>query len=230
MDGPHGAQRNRALLVCILLLGACSSSSTRADPSLLDAPLDGTSPSYCNPLQEGSCGSDTKCTVVGDVFDCGPAGNLAYGSNCDVALDRCVDGSRCVDSVCRQFCARAASALCASGLCAPSLPNEALLLLVKTCSVECVPGGTPCPATTACFLPLDAAEETPGCLPPGERGEGEGCEYPSHCAEGLTCANETNATLGYPSCRPICIVDQLDCDGGEVCTERHPGDGYGVCL
>lgn len=47
---------------------------------------------------------------------------------------------------------------------------------------------------------------------------------------GLTCAGETFDTLGFSSCRKRCIVGDQTCAPDETCTERHPGDGYGVCL
>lgn len=186
--------------------------------------------SSCHPLHQTGCGGMEKCTIAGGEIVCAPPGTTPVGLPCDVASDDCVGGTLCVDGYCRPFCSRfegPTDGLCSVGLCPYAMPGDPP---AQTCSTVCSPTGMACQSPTSCYLPLAADHETPGCLTPGTFQVGDGCQFPNHCGAGLTCSAETIATVGYRTCRKICIVAQNDCGRGESCVERSSADGFGICL
>lgn len=211
------------LAVLVLVLAGCGDSEP---PRLVDAPAadENTGGSFCNVHTQVGCNAGLKCTFVGPALRCIPDGDVPLGGACAVADDRCLHGSLCIDASCRAFCEPHAGpgGGCLKGVCVPNAES--------ICSSSCDPRAQDCGSGLECFLPLTASIDTPGCLTPGARLEGQSCNYPNDCESALTCASETIGTMGVASCVRRCLVGGTDCAGGQTCNERHAGEGYGVCL
>lgn len=215
--------RSSFFLLCLV---ACGDSQTIVDGRVVDdVAVEGGS--SCNPVTQGGCGEGQKCTLIEDGATCSSDGTLASGTVCNVDDDQCVRGTGCVEGYCREYCVAsrcdtAPEYRCESGLCTSHA--------ITTCSVACDPLSPTCGSGQECYLPFSGGCETPGCLKPGAVQVGDACAFPNDCASGLTCAGETVATLGYPTCRKRCLTAAPNCDGQDTCVERKSGDGYGVCI
>lgn len=212
----------RLATIVSLAVASCSGGRMSVDAPT-ESPIDSLA-SSCNIFLQIGCNEGYKCTLIDGERACTIDGTIPLGNVCNSDDDQCTHGGLCIEGTCLAFCEPNAgpSAGCQHGLCVPSS--------TFTCSIECNPLAPACSSPAECYLPLVKGTDTPGCLLPGALPIGSTCSYPNDCASGLTCAGDTIDTLGYASCRRRCLVASNDCTGGELCSERTVGDGYGVCL
>ncbi len=217
-----------------LSTAGCPGSASHVQDAYTENAGDDSASSYCNTAYQFGCSGDYKCTFdpISLVPSCVPDGIIAAGGACVESADACVRGTMCVGGRCLQFCSPGsvdANGHCQTGLCVESKAPRCQNYGACTCSPACDPPSPTCESGDECFFPR-GQEEGPGCLPAGTSPLGAGCVFPNDCGTGLTCADETIATIGYPSCLRRCLTSGTTCVGSETCHERTLGDGYGVCL
>lgn len=202
-----------------------SESETDVSP----AGCDGLAP--CDGARDTSCSNGTKCTPIAEVagapgvwdfFACLPVPDnpADHGEECvsaacgdgpqGNAVDTCVAGAACVQGVCVTLC-EAAGDCEAESVCTPLDGSVA-----RICQGTCDPLTQGCPKGTACF-PLQNNLAT--CVPAGQQGDGEVCDYINDCQVGLTCAPAAllPGCGGEGCCALYCNLEDSDCEEPMVC-------------
>lgn len=211
--------------ICTLALVAMGCGTATVDDEADAAPVLDGSGGHCNVFSGTGCFDNERCAIPHGVdgYD-GPPGCTAEGSvpaegSCsyeDGGYDNCIDGYFCTEGKCRPHCG---ADFCSSGYCTlagdPIRPGY--------CTAPCDPLAPACATDSACYLPVYASQESPGCDRTGTGTAGEACTFANDCMPGLTCRSQ--------ACGRICTVSTgAECSVGETCAEWTAGAPYGSCI
>lgn len=188
----------------------------------------------CNLVSQCGCDTGQQCglEVLPSLTEaCGPPGDLAVGTICNMLADTCLPQAACLPLLgrlaCEQVCYEDRNCSTGPGCIRSVLPG----LGYGICSPPATtcdpfgPTGTDCPADEACRV-------TPGlalftyCSPLGAISAGSSC-VSDNCEAGSGCYVFDMAT---PTCRRYCSMATPDACGAGIACQDLLGNGVlGVC-
>lgn len=191
----------------------------------LGGPCNLVSQCGCDPTQQ--CGLEVLPAII---EACGPVGDLAVGTICNMLGDTCEPQAACLPLLGRLACEEVCytNADCSSGPgCIRSVLAGLDYGLCSPAATVCDPfgaAGTDCPTDQACRV-------TPGlalftyCSPVGAIAAGSGC-VSDNCVAGTGCYVFDMTT---PTCRRYCDLSATDPCGGPACLDLLGNGVLGLC-
>ncbi|HYJ08680.1 MAG TPA: hypothetical protein VEX18_06715, partial [Polyangiaceae bacterium] len=181
----------------------------------------------CHPVGNVGCEANQNCDFKADVAECVAVGDKQNLEICG-SLSQCAAGLTCHFNVCVEPCAETAD--CSDGAlkCAWLQDLGTGFGPVGGCMTNCDVLTQGCAQEQACYLGACMTATTTD-------REGEDCEFPNDCGEGLDCLTNIDED-DFNECTQYCSVSAQDpCPEGQTCyalVETFPSApiDWGVCV